>query len=198
MGGHVKRAVVVLMLLCSVPLMAQRKGSTEVGGSISFHSSQDAQQRNYSDLGFDGLIAYYLSRNIGIDIEPGVGISFQPDSVSISTLIMGSVRMRLFDLVPSGYRKNDIYRLDLGVSSSIFANLGVGLWSEGYSLSQKPSTTYSGPAVIAGIGTFSQFGRFSTLRVKLQFIELFPGGEVFKKRRTLVQVGVGFGLFLRS
>ncbi|HOC90347.1 MAG TPA: hypothetical protein PKI90_12435 [bacterium] len=193
-----KRAVVVLMLLCSVPLMAQRKGSTEVGGSISFHSSQDAQQRNYSDLGFDGLIAYYLSRNIGIDIEPGVGISFQPDSVSISTLIMGSVRMRLFDLVPSGYRKNDIYRLDLGVSSSIFANLGVGLWSEGYSLSQKPSTTYSGPAVIAGIGTFSQFGRFSTLRVKLQFIELFPGGEVFKKRRTLVQVGVGFGLFLRS
>lgn len=193
-----KRAVVVLMLLCSVPLLAQRKGSTEVGGSISFHSSQDAQQRNYSDLGFDGLIAYYLSRNIGIDIEPGVGISFQPDSVSISTLIMGSVRMRLFDLVPSGYRKNDIYRLDLGVSSSIFANLGVGLWSEGYSLSQKPSTTYSGPAVMAGIGTFSQFGRFSTLRVKLQFIELFPGGEVFKKRRTLVQVGVGFGLFLRS
>ena len=193
-----KRAVVVLMLLCSVPLMAQRKGSTEVGGSISFHSSQDAQQRNYSDLGFDGLIAYYLSRNIGIDIEPGVGISFQPDSVSISTLIMGSVRMRLFDLVPSGYRKNDIYRLDLGVSSSIFANLGVGLWSEGYSLSQQPSTTYSGPAVMAGIGTFSQFGRFSTLRVKLQFIELFPGGEVFKKRRTLVQVGVGFGLFLRS
>ena len=193
-----KRAVVVLMLLCSVPLMAQRKGSTEVGGSISFHSSQDAQQRNYSDLGFDGLIAYYLSRNIGIDIEPGVGISFQPDSVSISTLIMGSVRMRLFDLVPSGYRKNDIYRLDLGVSSSIFANLGVGLWSEGYSLSQKPNTTYSGPAVMAGIGTFSQFGRFSTLRVKLQFIELFPGGEVFKKRRTLVQVGVGFGLFLRS
>ncbi len=194
-----KRAAVVLMLLlCSLPLMAQRRGSTEIGGTISFHSNQDAQQRNYNDLGFDGLVCYYLSRNIGIDIEPGVNIGFQPDSVSIAMLMLGSVRVRLFDLSPSGYRKNDIYRMDLGISSSIFANLGAGLWSDGYSLSRNPSTTYSGPAIMAGIGTFSQFGRFSTLRVKLQFIELFPSGPVFTKRRTLVQIGVGFGLFIRS
>ena len=34
--------------------------------------------------------------------------------------------------------------------------------------------------------------------VKLQFIELFPNGPLYKNRRTLVQVGIGFGLFLRS
>ena len=193
-----KHVVVVLLILSSVPLMAQRKGAMEIGGTISFHSATNAEQRNQSELGLDGLLAYYLSRSIGIDIEPGVHIGILPDSVSISTLMLGSVRMKLFDLSPSGYRKMDVYRMDLGISSSVYANLGLGFWSEGYSLSQKPSTTYSGPALMAGLGTYSRFGRFSTLRVKLQFIELFPNGPVFTKRRTLVQVGMGFGLFIRS
>jgi hypothetical protein len=201
MGGLVKRAAAVLLLaVIVIPgfVLAQKKGAMEVGGSFSFHSNTDADQRNYSQLGLDGLLAYYLNKDFGIDIEPGILMGIRPDSISISTLFMGSFRMRLFDLSPSGYRKMDLYRMDLGIVSSVYANLGVGFWSEGYSLTDKPSTTYSGPAALVGIGTYSRFGRFSTLRVKLQFIELFPNGPLYKNRRTLVQVGIGFGLFLRS
>ncbi len=191
-------ATVFLLLVCTGSLLAQRRGSTEVGGTFTFHSASDADQRNVSELGLDGLVGFYLSHDVGIDLEPGFRIGFFPDSVNVSSLILGSVRMRLFDMSPSGYRKGEIYRTDLGISSSVFANIGFGFWSDGFSLSQKPGTSYSGPAIMAGIGTHSRFGRFSSLRVKLQWIELFPNGPIYTKRRSLVQIGMGFGIFIRS
>ena len=191
-------AMVVLLLLCALPLQAQKSGAVEVGGSFSFHSATDAAERNYSELGLEGLVCYYLGKSTAIDIEPGIRLELDPDSTSISTLFLGSFRLKLWDLSPSGYRKNDIYRMDLGISSSIYANLGAGFWTEGYSLTQKPGETYAGPALMAGLGSFSRFGRFSTLRIKFEFIQLLPNGPLFTKRRTIVQVGAGFGLFIRT
>ncbi|HNW59096.1 MAG TPA: hypothetical protein PKI62_05435 [bacterium] len=188
----------VLLLLCALPLHAQKSGAVEVGGSFTFHSNTDADERNYSELGLDGLVCYYLGKTMAIDIEPGIRLGLAPDSTDISTLFLGSLRMKLWDLSPSGYRKNDIYRMDLGISSSIYANIGAGVWTEGFSLTQKPGETYAGPALMAGVGSFSRFGRFSTLRIKFQFIELFPSTQVYTKRRTIVQVGAGFGLFIRN
>lgn len=196
-----RRVVVsLLLLLCfwALPLMAQRRGATELGGSISFRSVSNAQQRNQSELGFDPLIAFYLNPKVSLDLEPGVRFGFDPDSVSVSMLMLASLRFHLFDMIPYGYNKTQRQRMDLGISSSVFGHGGIGFWSEGYTLTQQPSTSFSGLALAVGLGTQSRFGRFSTLRVKLQYVELFPNGPVYNKRRSLIQIATGFGLFIRN
>ncbi len=195
------RRIDIMILLCltmTIPAVAQRRGSAEVGGSVYFRTHSDAAQRQTSELGVDVLLGYYFSPSVGMDFEPGVRFGFYPDSVSVSMLFMNSIRIRLLDMAPGGFRRPELMNTDLGISSSVFLNLGAGMWSEGWALPDQKGETYTGPALMAGIGTQSRFGRFSTLRVKVQYIELFPSGPVFSKRRSMMQVGVGFGIFIRS
>jgi len=200
MGGVMRRlsGTVMLVVLLATAVAAQRRGSTEIGGGFNFHSYTDAAQRTIGQLGVEPLVSYYFSRKVGVDLEPGIRFGFYPDSVAVSMLFMGSLRVRLLDMSPSQFRKSDVRRMDLGISSSVFANFGVGVWSEGVTVTNEPAENYSGLAVMAGIGTQSCFGRFSTLRIKLQYVQMLPSGPVYTKQRSMVQIGVGFGIFIRS
>lgn len=187
-----------LVFLLTVPTIAQRKGNSETGGYIMFSSYNEADKKNYGQLFLQNWIGYYISRSVGVDIEPALNIGFHPDSISVTLLMLASMRFRLFDMTPSGWRKIDYLRRDYGISSSLFAHIGFGYWSDGYSLTEGISESRSGPALMLGVGTQSRFGRWSTMRIKLQWVEMFSTSGSGGKGRSLILVGVGFGVFIRS
>jgi hypothetical protein len=186
------------LVLLTLPASAQRRGAIEAGGFLALHSFSAADRANQAQISMDGLLGYYMNRDLGFDIEPSLNLLVNPDSVGVTLMLLGSLRIRLFDMGPAGVRKSDLLRTDYGITSSCLANVGVGYWSDGFSFTEKPATHTGGPAIMVGIGTQSLFGRFSTIRVRCQWIEMLTRGDSKGRGGSMLLVGVGFGVFLRS
>lgn len=186
------------LLLLALSASAQHRGAIEAGGTLSLHSFSRASEDNQTQVNLEGLLGYYINHDLGFDFEPSLSLRINPDSVGVTAMVLGSLRIRLFDMGPSGVRKADLLRTDYGITSSVLANVGLGYWSDGFSFTEKQATHTGGPAIMFGIGTQSLFGRFSTMRVRCQWIEMLTRGDSKGKGGSMLLVGVGFGVFLRS
>ena len=85
----------------------------------------------------------------------------------------------------------------MGIIAGVYGSVGGGLWSEGSTSNTKVSATYNGPAIVFALGTDSGIGKLTILRIKAQFIHLYPSGPVFDQPRTIYQLGVGFRVFVK-
>jgi len=194
-----KRVVMmVFCLACAVPLMAQRRGTLEMGGSLYFHSGSGTNVNGNSQINFDWIIASYMSRNYAFEFEPNFQVTFAEDSINVGSLLLMGIGKRLADLSPTPPRDYQYRKYELGTAASVFGSVGAGMWISGVSLPTRPGENHTGPAVYAGISTRTYLGNMTSLRVNIKYAYLFPSGKVYTQARTLWQIGVGFAVFLRS
>lgn len=187
----------VLLFLIVFPSAAQRKGQIETGGYLFFQASSDVQKKNHSQLFLQNWLGYQLHRNVGLDLEPGVNIDIRPDSINVTLVLMASLRFRLLNVAPNIQRREDYWRLEMD-ASSVYASLGLGFWSDGYTLPDGTSINHSGPAFMVGIGTQSRFSRYAILRIKVQFMNMIAAEQEKLYSRSAFMVGFGFGTFIRG
>ncbi len=195
------RRLFLLGMLCFsvvLPSAAQRKGQIETGGCLFFNSSSDMNKNSHSQLFVQSWLGYHLHRNVGLDLEPGVNIDIRPDSMNVALIFITSVRFRLLDVGPNIYeRREERWRMEWE-SSSIYASLGLGFWTDGYTLVEGTSSQHSGPAFMFGLGTQSRFGRFATMRIRLQYMSMIASEQEKIYSRSAFLVGLGFGTFIRG
>ncbi len=192
-----RKTIVVLVLLCSTLLFAQRKGSISTGGAFTFRASSDADSSE-SFLDVQWLMAYYLTHDVMMEFEPSFRIDFDALQVDVSSTLVANIGLRLLDLAPHyQYRSRLTRKRDYGVVAGVFASAGAGMWVEGFSRIGKPGLTYTGPVLTAGIGTYSGLSKTSLVRIKAQIVHLFPNGPVLDEPRTIFQVLIGFSVFVK-
>jgi len=188
--------ILLLILFTFCTSHAQRRGAVDTGGMFSFKSFSGADTSG-SELDVQWIFGYYLSKKLSTEIEPILRMAFYEDDVRISSIFLGGVSYRLFDVVPDDYIKRRQQRRDLGTTPGIYGSAKVGLWVEGYSQeNQEKGKTYSGPAFSIGLGTHSGLSKTSMLRVGAQMIYLLPNGPIFDEPRTIFQISVGLSVFI--
>ncbi|MBN2411971.1 hypothetical protein JXQ31_09795 [candidate division KSB1 bacterium] len=188
--------ILLLIILSINAAQAQRKGAVDTGGMFSFKSFSGADTSG-SELDVQWIFGYYLSKKISTEIEPILRMNFQNEDVRISSIFLGGISYRLFDIVPDDYLRRRSQRRDLGTTPGIYGSAKVGLWVDGFSQKdQEKGKTYSGPALSLGLGTHSGLSKTSMLRVNAQMIYLLPNGPIFDEPRTIFQIGVGLTVFI--
>ncbi len=188
--------LIVLVCFCAHPVLAQHHGSIELGGSFSFRNVSNSEQSARNLLNLNALFGFYLNRDIIIQLEPGIDLAFDSDQTDISSLILIGGAMRLFDLAPS-YGDKRQWEKRMASAASVYMYMSPGFWSESISAPSEESTTYQGAALSIGIGSHTLFSRYALLRTSARLIYLFPSGDVYDVTRTIFQVSIGVGVFIR-
>ncbi|MBN1999617.1 hypothetical protein JW935_18835 [candidate division KSB1 bacterium] len=192
-----KIMMTVFLMVMVTTLFAQRKGAISTGGALTFRTSSDADSSG-SYLDVQWLMAYYLTHDLLMELEPTFRINFDAKQVDVSSMFVTNLGVRLLDMAPYyQYRDRQTRKRDFGVVAGVFASAGAGVWVDGFSQTGKPGLTYAGPVLAAGIGTYSGLSKFSLLRIKAQIVHLFPSGPVFNEPRTIFQVLIGFSVFVK-
>ena len=125
-------------------------------------------------------------------------LNINENETQVSSFIMFGPAYKLVDLSPDSYKKH--YRTtkrDPGISAGLFLSMSGGFWIDGYSVKNGENNTFVGPALAAGIGTHSGIAKMTLLRTKIQAIYLLPSGKVFDEPRTVIQVSIGFSIFVK-
>ncbi len=187
-----------LVFLMFSSAFGQRRGAMETGGYFSFKNVSGSGLVSQNYLNLEWLFGYYLSRDFLIEVQPNLNFNFGKDSSRISLISLLGLSYRIIDMAPYDYRRiRSLRKRDLGASAGVFATLSGGFWTESANYSNDISYGYSGPALSLAIGTHSAFGKFTLLRTKAQLIYLLPSGPVYKSRRVIFQLGVGFSVFIK-
>jgi len=132
-----------------------------------------------------------------MEIEPILLMNFKEEEVRISSIFLGGLSYRLFDIVPDDYARRRQQRRDLGTTPGIYGTAKAGLWVNGFSQKdQEAGKTYSGPAFSIGLGTHSGLSKTSMLRVNAQMIYLLPSGPLYDEPRSIFQISVGLSVFI--
>lgn len=188
--------IILLLLLCFSASHAQRKGSVDTGGMLSFKSFSGADSSG-SEVDIQWIFGYYFNRKFSMEIEPILLMNFKEEEVRISSIFLGGLSYRLFDIVPDDYARRRQQRRDLGTTPGIYGTAKAGLWVNGFSQKdQEAGKTYSGPAFSIGLGTHSGLSKTSMLRVNAQMIYLLPSGPLYDEPRSIFQISVGLSVFI--
>ena len=188
--------IILLVILSSDLTHAQRKGSVDTGGMFSFKSFSGADTSG-TELDVHWIVGYYFNRRFSSEFEPIILMNFHDEDVRVSSIFLGGLSYRLFDIVPDDYARRRAQKRDLGTSPGIFGSAKVGLWVDGFSQKgQQTGKTYSGPAFSVGLGSHSGLSKTSMLRVNAQMIYMLPNGPMFNEPRTIFQINVGLTVFV--
>ncbi|MBN1560585.1 hypothetical protein JW998_10060 [candidate division KSB1 bacterium] len=189
-------AFLAIIILLGSSSHAQRRGSQEMGGGLSFWSvsEKDSSESNFN---LDALWAVYFSRDFMFEMEPHVTLRFNPEKLVLSGLFTGSLSKRLID-VSNMDRKSSVgmQRQYERSTAGIYASVGGGLWAE-RSTDPDDEKIFVGPALAAGIGTHSALGSFTNVRTKFQIAYLLPAPPLHDEPRTMFTVTIGFGVITR-
>jgi hypothetical protein len=200
-GGFMQRAMkslIFFLIVFSSVVQAQRKGAIETGGLFYFRSESGGKNVANNSMNVDWLIGFYMDRNLVIDVEPNIMLSFGGDSTNISSINTIGLSYRIIDMISSYDERRQNWRArDVGVTAGVFASIAAGFWLENQSKSGQESASASGGAYSIGIGTHAGFGKFTVLRTKFEFLYLLPNPPMYDKGRTLFQIGVGFSVFIK-
>jgi hypothetical protein len=132
-----------------------------------------------------------------MEFEPSLNLSFTNDESSIGLHFLVTPNIILTDLAPMDARRRRDPASMMATSATICAGVGGGVWIEGTSGYGYEQNDHAGGALTAGISTRTNLGRTTLIRAKAQFIYLLPSGSVFTEARSIFQIGVGFGVFVR-
>jgi hypothetical protein len=186
-----------LVLLFATFSSAQRKGAIATGGALSFQSLSSSDSSG-SFLNLEWNISYYLGHNSFVEVEPLINFEFNDNNTNVSTILLGSAAYRIFDMAPNIQYRTRIHRKrDYGIVAGVYITGGLGLWIDGSSRRGRAAPTYTGTALSAGITSHSVMGNQTLMRVQAKIIHLLPSGPIYDISRTIIQVGVGFSIFMR-
>ena len=192
------RSLILFLIILSSVAQAQRKGAIETGGLFYFKSESGSKNVTNNSMNIDWLIGFYLDRNLVVDVEPNIMLSFGGDSTNIATISTIGFSYRIIDMISSyDERRQTWMARDVGITAGVFASVAAGFWLETQSKSGRETASSSGGAYSVCIGTHAGFGKFTVLRTKFEFIYLLPNPPLYDKGRTLFQVGVGFSVFIK-
>jgi hypothetical protein len=185
-----------LIFMTGSSLYAQRKGAVDTGGMFSFKSYSEKDSSG-SELDFQWIVGYYMSRKLASEFQPIISVNFQNDNVNVSSILMGGFSYRLFDVVPDDYMQRRQRGRELGTAPGVYATGLVGFWVDGFTQKDDPSgKTYSGPVISGGLGTRTGISKTALLRVNAQMIYLMPNGPVYDSPRTIFLITVGLSVFV--
>ncbi|MDZ7370686.1 MAG: hypothetical protein ONB12_05910 [candidate division KSB1 bacterium] len=200
----VKKQIVILLCLAAFPLFAQKRGSSELGGGISFWSKTVADS-SVSNLDLLGLYSYYFNRKVILELLPSVTLNFKESVMDVNGLAVVGLSYKLIDLSNLDREDATQYLRKFERSTgAIFAFAGGGMWLES-GVPKQPigailpaeKKTYSNAALSAGIVTRSMLGSLTNLRTGFQYVYLFPSAPYAESGRSMFSVSVMFSVISR-
>lgn len=199
-----KQIVILLCLAAAFPLFAQKRGSSELGGGISFWSKTVADS-SVSNLDLLGLYSYYFNRKVILELLPSVTLNFKESVMDVNGLAVVGLSYKLIDLSNIDREDATQYLRKFERSTgAIFAFAGGGMWFES-GVPKQPvgailpaeKKTYSSAALSAGIVTRSMLGSLTNLRTGFQYVYLFPSAPYAESGRSMFSVSVMFSVISR-
>ncbi|MDZ7316101.1 MAG: hypothetical protein ONB24_08255, partial [candidate division KSB1 bacterium] len=89
-----KQIVILLCLAAALPLFAQKRGSSELGGGISFWAKTVADS-SVSNLDLLGLYSYYFNRKVILELLPSVTLNFKESVMDVNGLAVVGLSYKL-------------------------------------------------------------------------------------------------------
>ena len=188
------RAIFAIFILMLGSLgYAQKRGSQELGGGISFWSQTD-NDTSQTNLNLDGIWGYYIMPDFIFEFEPRLSLHFVDNKFDLTGLAMMGLAKRFMDLSNLDQNTGSRWARKYERSTAgIFGSVSGGLWAE-RSDNIKDLRIYVGPAMGLGLETRSQLGSLTVLRVKFQYLYLMPTPPVHEKNWSMFTISVGFSV----
>ncbi len=185
---------IIAIILLGSSSHAQKRGSQEMGGGVSFWSigEKDSSDSNFN---IDGLWATYFSRDFLFEIEPHMTLRYAPEKMFISGLLTGGLAKRFVDMSNID-RRTSVSKQYERTTAGIYGSIGGGWWVE-RSEKSEDEKIYIGPAIVIGIGTHTALGSLTKVRTKFQIVYLMPASPLHDEARTMFTVTIGFGVISR-
>ncbi len=185
----IKMLFLICLLGFASPSFAQKDGSQEMGGGISFWTTsfKDTSETNMELI---LLWAAYITKDFLFEFEPRATLHFVEDDFEVTALFLGNFSLRLIDISPydqygaSGWQRR--YERSTG---GVYGSLGGGFYAERDKF-YKEEKIYTGPALSAAIGTKSLLGSLTFIRAKFQYVYLLPAPPAFEEGRSMFTLSV--------
>ena len=186
-----KAIIVIFILMMGSFSYAQKSGSQELGGGISFWSQTD-NDTSKTNLNLDGIWGYYIMPDFIFEFEPRLSIQFAENKFDMTGLALMGVAKRLMDLSNLDQNTGSQWARRYERSTAgIFGSVTGGIWAE-RSNDIQDKRIYVGPAMGLGISTRSKLGSLTILRVKFQYLYLMPTPPVHENPWSMFSISVGF------
>ncbi len=168
---------------------AQKDGSQELGGGISFWTTSF---KDTSETNIDLVIlwATYITKDFLFEFEPRATMHFVESDFDISGLLLGNFALRLVDISSyDRYGGNAWQRKYERSTGGVYGSVGGGLWLAREQFHEEDKI-YSGPALSAAIGTKSLLGSLTFMRAKFQYVYMLPTPPVYEEPRSMFTISV--------
>ncbi len=196
-----RSVVLLLVLIMTAPLAAQKRGSREMGGGLAFWTKTMGDS-SVSNLELLGLYGIWMKRDLIIEILPSVTLNFREKDTDASGLLLAQASYKLVDLSNLDREESTQYLRKYERSTgAVFASFGGGLWLENgaakptiVTLIPPEKRAYSGGALTAGIVTRSMLGSLTNVRSAFQYVYLLPTEPLYDKGRSMFTISVMFSV----
>lgn len=192
------RNILYLFLIClmifPVQLSAQRKGSRDLGGGVSFVAPSDSAT---SQLFVFGVLGYYFDDSRLFELEPIINAGFIDGQVDLTGFIVGSYSFRVINMAMGGdYGEIRRDPRRIGDEAGVFFSAGGGFWLDSFE-DKLDSKIYSAPLISVGIGTRSNLGSLTSMRTQVKYFYNFPQGKEHIDPWSTILVTTSFSVFTK-
>jgi hypothetical protein len=191
-----KNIICILLCFFMSSSYAQRKGSTDTGGYLSFRSLGENDSTK-SSFDVEWSFGFYMSGNFLIELQPVIQLDVLNDKVDYSTMLLSNFSLRLINMEPDEYRRHRDSKTYDRTTAGVYGFIGGGLWFNGKSQPNVENTYSVGPAFSLGIATHSALSKLLMVKTKIQYIYLAPAGEFYTSPRSMFKLGAGLSVFIR-
>ena len=165
---------------------------------VAFRSATFAASSGYCPAGFPLHVSFEYRATNASQTWPDAAPQVHPDDVTSLAAKGEPLAASAMDMFFAflGTVASDL-AVTLGARGGVYITGGLGLWIDGSSRKGRAAPTYTGTALSAGIASHSVMGNQTLMRVQAKIIHLLPSGPIYDISRTIIQVGVGFSIFMR-
>lgn len=183
----------IFIMLSNV--FAQKKGSQEVGGGLSFWTAsvEDSTESNFDVNLSWGL---YLTRDFLFEVEPKLVLHFNEEKTDISAFFLFGLSKRLIDMTSYDRYRRHWDRKSANTTAGIYGSIDAGLWLDNDQKVQD-GKVFMGPAFSLGLGTRSLMGSFSMLRTRFQYIYSLPALPLHENGWSMFTVNIGLSIITK-
>ena len=185
--------LILLVLVLSSHLSAQRRGSRDMGGGISFVAPSDSAK---TQLFVFGVMGYYLDQGQLIEFEPILNVDFSDGEIDLTSFLMVNYSVRLLTMAMGGEYGEIRRRSQGGDEAGVYFSAGGGLWLDSYK-DRLDSKVYSAPLLSLGIGTHSLLGSMASMRTQIKYLYNCPTGKEHTAPWSTVLVTTSFSVFTK-
>ena len=187
---------IILIFLIGSSSYAQKRGSQEIGGGVSFWAKTD-NDTSETHLNLDGILGFYFTRDFLFELEPRLTLNFTEDKFDLTGLATFGLSKRFVDMSNLDTNTSSQWaRKHERSTAGIYGSIAGGIWAERSDVTND-ERVYIGPAMALGLGTRSQLGSLTIMRVKFQYIYLLPTPPVHETAYSMFAINVGFSVITK-